>query len=322
MQYPVPRSQEPGARRKNIGRGDAVTRGNAHGGEGAWERGGRANITTWRLSEGARSKAGQRTLKAVQSPMSKVKPKSRAFGTVLIPGGITVRSAWCVVRLKRRVVGPLSLLLLLLLLPLLSLSFGCSKPAGELRAGFESGAYRTIVAFGDSIVAGYKQPEGWPEVLGRDLAGRYGGVRVLNAGISGDTAGDGLGRLRRAVLAHQPDLVLIAFGLNDMKNGVSLSRFEEDLSAIVSEIVAGGAQPVLLTTTRLQRGAGMVARVNPAPYNESIRTLAEEKDIPLIDVNDQFKGLNTPEYLIDAAHLNGEGYRVLAEIIRKGLVGE
>jgi lysophospholipase L1-like esterase len=50
--------------------------------------------------------------------------------------------------------------------------------------------------------------------------------------------------------------------------------------------------------------------------------LAEARGIPLIDVNDKFKGLNTPEYLIDAAHPNMEGYRRLAEIIKKGLVGE
>ncbi len=210
----------------------------------------------------------------------------------------------------------------LLLLPLLLLSSGCSKQDEGLRAGFESGRYRIVVAFGDSIVEGFQQPEGWPEILGRDLAGRYGGVSVLNAGISGHTAEDGLKRLRRDVLVHQPDLVLIAFGLNDMKKGVSLSRFDEDLAGIVGEVTASGAQSVLLTTTRLQRGANMLARVNPAPYNESIRTLALERGIPLIDVNDKFKGLNTPEYLIDAVHPNAEGYRALADIIRKGLIGE
>jgi lysophospholipase L1-like esterase len=150
----------------------------------------------------------------------------------------------------------------------------------------------------------------------------YDGVRVLNAGVSGNTAGDGLRRLQGDVLDHQPDLVLIAFGLNDMKNGVSLIRFEEDLSSIVREISGSGAQPVLLTTTRLQKGASMLARVNPAPYNDAIKMLAEARGIPLIDVNDKFKGLNTPEYLIDAAHPNMEGYRRLAEIIRKGLIGE
>jgi len=210
----------------------------------------------------------------------------------------------------------------LLLLPLLLLSFGCSKTDYELRAGFEAGRYRTVVAFGDSIVEGYQQPEGWPEILGRDLAARYDGVRVLNAGISGNTAGDGLTRLQRDVLAHQPDLVLIAFGLNDMKNGISVTRFEKDLSSIVREVSDNGAQPVLLTTTRLQRGTGMLAKVNPAPYNDVITMLAEARGIPLIDVNEQFKGLNTPEYLMDVAHPNAEGYRALADVIRKGLIGE
>jgi acyl-CoA thioesterase-1 len=223
-----------------------------------------------------------------------------------------------IIRPKLRAVSPHSLLLLLLLL----LFLGCSDPDGELRAGFESGRYRTVVAFGDSIVEGYRQPEGWPEMLGRDLAGRYSGVRVLNSGISGNTAGDGLKRLQKDVLAHDPDLVLIAFGLNDMKNGVSLSRFQEDIRAMVQEISAGGAQPVLFTTTRLQKGASMLARLNPAPFNDSIRALAEERGIPLIDVNDEFKGSNTPEFLMDAAHPNMEGYRRLTEIIRKGLIGE
>jgi len=228
------------------------------------------------------------------------------------------------VRLKLSVLKLPALLLLPLLLPLLLLLlvFGCSKTDGDFRSGFESGQYRTVVAFGDSIVAGYRQPEGWPEILSRDLAARYPGVTVINAGISGDTAADGLARLEADVLDHSPQMVIVAFGLNDMKNGVSIPRFEEDLSTIVGEVMSSGARPVLLTTTRLQRGANILSRMNPAPFNKSIRTLAEEKDIPLIDVNEQFKGLNTSEYLIDAAHPNGEGYRALADIIRKNLIGE
>lgn len=220
----------------------------------------------------------------------------------------------------RRTVIILSLLpfILSLLIPI----FGCSKKGGELRAGFDSGKYRTIVAFGDSIVEGYQQPEGWPEMLERDLSGRYPGTHVINAGVAGDTTGDGLRRIREDVLDHDPDLVLIAFGLNDMKNGVSLSQFESDLSTIVLEVASNGAQPVLLTTTRLQQGVSVLARLNPAPFNEIIRTLAEERDLYLIDVNDRFKGLNTSKFLMDAAHPNWEGYRRLAEIIREGLIGE
>jgi acyl-CoA thioesterase-1 len=199
---------------------------------------------------------------------------------------------------------------------------GCSKSDGELRAGFEAGKYQKIVAFGDSIVEGYKQPEGWPEILERDLGSRYGGIQVKNEGVSGNTAADGLRRLQKDVLAHQPDLVLISFGLNDMKNGVSAAHFKEELTEIILEVSSSGALPVLLTTTRLQQGASVLARLNPAPYNDAMRNLADERGLFLIDVNDEFKGLNTAKYLMDAAHPNPEGYRRLADIIRKGLIGE
>jgi len=211
----------------------------------------------------------------------------------------------------------------LLLFQLLLISFtGCSKKDGELRAGFESGRFRDVVAFGDSIVKGYGQPEGWPRILERDLSARYPGVRVINAGVSGDTAADGLRRIERDVLTHHPDLVLIAFGLNDMKNGVSAEAFRRDISSIILDISRQGGLPVVLTTTRLQQGVSLLARLNPAPYNEILRSLSEERGIPLIDVEAGFKGLNTPEFLMDAAHPNQEGYRRLAEIIRKGLLGE
>jgi acyl-CoA thioesterase-1 len=198
----------------------------------------------------------------------------------------------------------------------------CSKETGELRAGFEAGRYRTIVAFGDSIVEGYGQPEGWPEKLGRDLAPMYNGIQVINAGVSGDTAADGLARLRKSVLDLKPDMVLIAFGLNDMKNGRSVDAFASDLAGIVDGVLSIGAEPVLLTTTRLQKGTGMAARVDPKPFNEAIRALVRDRAISLVDVNENFKGYNTSQYLLDVAHPNGEGYRVLADIIREGLIGK
>lgn len=215
-------------------------------------------------------------------------------------------------------------LAVLLLLPLLLLLFssGCSKRDENIRAGFESGQYRNVVAFGDSIVEGYRQPEGWPEILERELSSRYGMIRVTNAGVSGNTAADGLRRLQKDVLVHRPDIVLISFGLNDMKNGVSTAQFKDDLTKIVTKVSESGAMPVLLTTTRLQQGVSMLARLDPAPYNETIRTLADEGGFILIDVNDEFKGLNTTKYLMDAAHPNGEGYLRLAGIIREGLIGE
>ncbi len=197
----------------------------------------------------------------------------------------------------------------------------CSSTENTLRTGFESGKYRTIVALGDSIVEGYGVREGWPEMLARSLSASFPDVRVINAGRSGDTAGQGFSRLDDDVLSHNPDLVLVSFGLNDMKNGHTAEQFRQDLAKVVGRISAQGATVVLLTTTRLQKGAGMVARFNPAPFNDTIRALAAKTGAGLIDVNKEAGGLNTPKYLLDAAHPNTEGYRELARIIEKGLLG-
>lgn len=159
-------------------------------------------------------------------------------------------------------------------------------------------------------------------MLGEELAQRYSDLRIINAGVSGDTAGDGLRRLERDVLARRPDLVLVSFGLNDMKNALPVQKFTSDLAAVVDGISGSGAQVVLMTTTRLQRGTSVLARANPAPYNQAIRDLAMERGIPLLDVWEGFEGLNTPEYLMDVAHPNAEGYRELARIVRQGLLGE
>ncbi len=211
---------------------------------------------------------------------------------------------------------------ILLLFSIVVVFSACSKGGGELKTGFEAGQYRIIVAFGDSIVEGYGQPEGWPEILGRDLAARFEGVRTFNAGRSGDTTADGLARIRKEVLDREPDLVLISFGLNDMKNGLSVDSFAGNLTGIVEAVSGAGETPVLMTTTRLQKGVGLLARVDPEQYNDAIRGIAVEKEVLLIDVWKEFKGYNTRTYLFDAAHPNAKGYQILAEIVRNSLIGE
>lgn len=197
----------------------------------------------------------------------------------------------------------------------------CLRSEPPLAEGFEKGQVRTVVALGDSIVEGYGQPRGWPEMLQEELARRFPGTRIINAGVSGDNASDGLERMERDVLRHRPELVLVSFGLNDMKNAVPIQKFVESLSALVEGISTSGAQVVLLTTTRLQRGTQVLARANPEPYNDAIRELAAKKGTVLLDVWERFDGLNTSRYLMDAAHPNADGYRELARIVLEGLVG-
>ena len=77
----------------------------------------------------------------------------------------------------------------------------------------------TIVALGDSIAFGAPglPEDAWPVLLEQRLQAVYPGVRwrIHNAGVPGDTAPKGYARFERDVAATHPQMVLIAFGLND-----------------------------------------------------------------------------------------------------------
>jgi len=73
-----------------------------------------------------------------------------------------------------------------------------------------------VVALGDSITAGGPDAA-WPALLQEHLRSGYPQVawKVVNAGVPGDTAPLGYARFDRDAAAAGPQLVLIAFGLND-----------------------------------------------------------------------------------------------------------
>ncbi len=77
---------------------------------------------------------------------------------------------------------------------------------------------RSIVCFGDSITRGYglSATQAWPALLEALLNQHTASAwRVINAGVPGDTILQGLMRLERDVLSHHPEVVFVAFGLND-----------------------------------------------------------------------------------------------------------
>ncbi|MGB7570946.1 MAG: GDSL-type esterase/lipase family protein, partial [Methanothrix sp.] len=92
------------------------------------------------------------------------------------------------------------------------------------RSDLEAGCDVAIVAYGDSITAGFAVRRGFPSFWKQMLVERYpeAGVEMINSGISGDTTMDGLSRLDWAVLSYEPDLVTINFGINDCVMGLGL----------------------------------------------------------------------------------------------------
>ena len=122
----------------------------------------------------------------------------------------------------------------------------------------------TVVAFGDSLTAGYLLPasQAFPAQLERRLAADGFPVRVVNAGVSGDTTADGLARLDYA-LAEKPDLVIMELGANDMLRGVDPKVARENLEKMLASIKAKGAAILL---------AGMKASGN---YGDAYRAQFE-----------------------------------------------
>src|SRR4051812_27019526 len=74
---------------------------------------------------------------------------------------------------------------------------------------------QTIVTFGDSVTAVRGHTEVYSTLLASDLAFSGKEVKVINAGIGGNTTSNGMARLQKDVLAHQPDVAVIMFGIND-----------------------------------------------------------------------------------------------------------
>jgi lysophospholipase L1-like esterase len=121
-------------------------------------------------------------------------------------------------------------------------------PAGRRKPGEV-----TIVALGDSITAGWPGPpeQAWPAQLAARLQAAYPAVawRVVNAGGPGDTAPMGYDRFDRDVAGHAPDVVLIAFGLNDChRNRHALDRWFE------ARVPAGPERSYLWRTVQARIG--------------------------------------------------------------------
>lgn len=114
----------------------------------------------------------------------------------------------------------------------------------------------TIVVLGDSLTAGYglSQGDAFPARLEMALKQQGRKVRVVNAGISGDTSRGGLARLDWSLGDH-PDLVIVELGANDALRGLSPQQTKENLDSILSRLGQNGVQ-ALLTGMKAPRNMG------------------------------------------------------------------
>jgi acyl-CoA thioesterase-1 len=168
-----------------------------------------------------------------------------------------------------------------------------------------------VLAFGDSLTAGYGLPPGQGFAPQLQAMLRRNGVRaiVANGGVSGDTAAAGRARLGWTLdgLPRKPDLVIVALGANDMLRGLPPSQTRAELDAMLAEL------------KRRQIGtlvAGMLAAPNLGPaygaeYRRIYPDLAGKYGAPLYPFF--LDGVAGDERLLlpDNVHPNFQGIKIM-----------
>jgi acyl-CoA thioesterase-1 len=170
-----------------------------------------------------------------------------------------------------------------------------------------------IVAFGDSLSAGYLLPEpaSFPAVLERLLKGDGYEVTVDNAAVSGDTTSAALERLDWA-LGDPADLVIVELGANDMLRGIDPAITRRTLAEIIRRIQAKGSR-VLLAGMLAAPGMG---KDYEQAFDAIFPDLAREFDVPLYQFFLAGVVGDPKLQLKDGMHPTAEG----VEIIAKGIL--
>ncbi len=170
----------------------------------------------------------------------------------------------------------------------------------------------TVMAFGDSLFAGYgvADADNIPTQLEKALKADGKDVRVINASVSGDTTADGLARLEWS-LADKPDLVLLELGANDALRGLDAERAKANLDAILATLKDKNIPVVLF---------GMIAPRNLGPaYGEKFdpmyRELADKYRIPLYPFILDGVALDPKLNQGDGMHPNKDGVQVIVKRI-------
>ena len=173
------------------------------------------------------------------------------------------------------------------------------------------GPERRILAFGDSLFAGYNvdASESYPARLQAALRARGVNASVANAGVSGDTSAAGRQRFEFTLDAQEetPDLLILELGGNDLLRGLSPDETRANLAAMIETAQARGIEVLLM---------GMQAPANMGPrfvrdFGAVYPSLAEEYGVDLIPFWVESVASRPDLIQDDRIHPTAEGIEVL-----------
>lgn len=161
-----------------------------------------------------------------------------------------------------------------------------------------------ILAFGDSLTQGMGaggEQYSYPSILAKRI-----NRPVINAGVPGELSHEGLARLASELDQHQPHLVILCHGGNDLLRQRNDNQIAANLRKMIELIQARGIEVILLGVPK-----PAVFFMDAADFYTKI---AEEYQIPFDDQT-LLRLEKDPAFKSDQIHLNREGYRLLAEAV-------
>jgi acyl-CoA thioesterase I len=146
---------------------------------------------------------------------------------------------------------------------------------------------------------------------------------VINSAISGNTTVELLQSFDWRVKRFLPNIVFLMIGMNDCSEDgdISLEDFDENLKELITRLRSIEVLPVLQTTCPVLCGPSPERELQFSGYMDTIRNLAEEQKIPLIDHTEYWQDHIDKHYLwmSNKFHPNEYGHRTFANLLFKKL---
>jgi acyl-CoA thioesterase-1 len=163
-------------------------------------------------------------------------------------------------------------------------------------------------------------------------------VSFVNSGVGGNKTSDGMARVNADVVAYNPDLVTMEFGINDCWAGLGIATFRSNIQSLISTITGAGATLVLWSTSPVAHtsdpyGFGGTLRTDPpgSPYKDYRTVVAEEAanaNLLYVDCWKVFhqqynRGFtDVASYMFtDAAHPGELGHSMYFQTLKQGIFG-
>ena len=213
------------------------------------------------------------------------------------------------------------------------LSVAPLNDGGHLRvsAKLAEGQPVKIVCFGDSITGVYYHTGGrrsWCDLLGIALTRIFpqAQIEMINAGVSGHDTDAGLKRMETDVLRHAPDLVVIMFGMNDVRSLMPVG-FRNNLRTMVRRSRESGAEVMLMTPNAIGPGDPVRPPARLDDYVKSVREVGRELELPVVDTHAIFAAIMAADpaawqrLMSDTIHPNLRGHRIFAEAVARAITG-